>query len=313
MLRRGLLVTLNSVIHIGTSGYDYSGWVGADRFYPPSLKNQRRDWLTYYASQFDVAELNFTYYGETKPQQMEDMLRRVDPAQALYLLEGEIRPLPQFQFVIKAYSALTHEMDPGWRAVAEKFVNDVAPLQQSRKLAGVLAQFTPKMKYGEKPLTYVVRLAEALAPMQLIAEFRHPSWFTPEVAAQLSRRGIVFTLVDTPPEVKLPLIGLNKALDAEQVTAPLTEASGEEVRAALAPAPFAYVRMHGRNAGHWFGGDGVQRYNWNYTADEMDWIAWRTRTHVPEHLYVLFNNCYWAYAARNAQHLKELYYAQGRE
>ncbi len=290
-------------MHIGTSGYDYSSWVGADRFYPPSLKNQRRDWLTYYASQFEVAELNFTYYGETKPQQMEDMLRRVDPSQALFLLEGEFRPLADFQFVIKAYSALTHEMDAGWRGVAEKFVSDVSPLQEAGKLAGVLAQFTPKMKYGEKPLTYVVRLAEAIAPMQLIAEFRHPSWFTPEVATQLSQRGIVFTLVDTPPEVELPLLGLKRS---DQ-----TEASAEEVREALQTAPFEYIRLHGRNAGHWYGGDGVQRYNWNYTPEEMDWIVWRTRTHVPKHLYVLFNNCYWAYAARNAQQLKELYYGAG--
>lgn len=294
-------------VHIGTSGYDYSGWVGADRFYPPSLKAQRRDWLTYYASQFDVAELNFTYYGDTKPQQMEEMLRRVDPSQALFLIEGEFRPLPEFRFVIKAYSALTHEMDANWRSVAEKFVTDVRPLQESAKLAGVLAQFTPKMKYAEKQLTYVVRLAEAIAPMQLIAEFREPSWFTPEVAAQLSRRGIVFTLVDTPPEVQLPLIGLKRS--GEGVAEPSAEeASADEVRAALEPAPFAYIRLHGRNAGHWYGGDGVQRYNWNYTPEEIDWIAWRTRTHVPEHMYVLFNNCYWAYAARNAQQLKELYY-----
>jgi uncharacterized protein YecE (DUF72 family) len=292
-------------IHIGTSGYDYSGWVGADRFYPPSLKAQRRDWLTYYASQFEVAELNFTYYGETKPQQMEDMLRRVNPAQALFLLEGEFRPLPQFKFVIKAYSALTHEMDAGWRTVAEKFVSDVSPLHESGRLVGVLAQFTPKMKYGEKQLTYVVRLAEAIAPMQLIVEFREPSWFTPEIALQLARRGIVFTLVDVPPEVQLPLLGLNTSAHGERA---VEEAPAEEVRAALEPAPFAYIRLHGRNAGHWYGGDGVQRYNWNYSPDEMDWIAWRTRTHVPEHLYVLFNNCYWAYAAKNAQRLKELYY-----
>jgi uncharacterized protein YecE (DUF72 family) len=287
--------------YIGTSGYDYSGWVGADRFYPPSLKSQRKDWLTYYASQFDVAELNFTYYGETKPAQLEDMLKRVEPSHSLLLLEGKFSPLPHFQFVIKAYSALTHEMDSSWREVAAKFVNDVVPLHDSGKLAGVLAQFTPKMKLGEKQLTYVVRLAEAVAPMQLIAEFRHPSWFIPEVAAKLASYGIVFTLVDVPPEVQLPLLGLfEKAASS-------AEAQAAEVRAALADAPFAYIRLHGRNAGHWFGGDGVERYNWNYTPEQMDWIAWRTRTHVPEQLYVLFNNCYWAYAARNARQLQELY------
>ena len=298
-------------LHIGTSGYDYSGWVGTDLFYPPSLKNQRRDWLTYYASQFEVAELNFTYYGETKPQQMEDMLRRVDTSQALYLIEGEFRPLPSFQFVIKAYSALTHEMDSGWRGVAEKFVTDVSPLQQSGKLAGILAQFTPKMKYGEKQLTYVVRLAEVLAPMQLIAEFRHPSWFRPEVAAQLSRRGIVFTLVDVPPEVQIPLIGMNRVGSTSLQDQPIvSEAEAVEVCEALEAAPFAYVRLHGRNAGHWFGGDGVQRYNWDYTAEQMGWIARRLRTHVPSQMYVLFNNCYHAYAAKNAQQLKELCHEQ---
>jgi len=305
------------LIHIGTSGYDYSGWVGADRFYPPSLKNQRKDWLTYYASQFDVAELNFTYYGETKPAQLEDMLRRVDPDRALILLEGEFRPRAEFKFVIKAYSALTHEMDSSWRDITTRYVQHVAPLAQSRKLAGVLAQFTPRLKYGEKPLTYVVRLAEALAPLQLIAEFRHPSWFRPEIAGRLARHGVVFTLVDTPPEVQLPQMGLLAQQPNPYEPPPLTieaasvaEAQADEVRAALADAPFGYVRLHGRNEGHWYGGDGVQRYNWNYSPTEIDWLAWRTRTSVPEEAYVLFNNCYWAYAARNARTFQELFYGR---
>ena len=43
---------------IGTSGYDYPEWKGI--FYPQDLK--RKDFLSYYATQFNALELNNTFY-----------------------------------------------------------------------------------------------------------------------------------------------------------------------------------------------------------------------------------------------------------
>ncbi len=46
------------MIRLGTSGFSYDDWVGA--FYPPGLP--KREWLAYYAREFDTVELNVTYY-----------------------------------------------------------------------------------------------------------------------------------------------------------------------------------------------------------------------------------------------------------
>ena len=43
---------------IGTSGYDYPEWKGV--FYPEDLK--RKDFLIFYATQFNALELNNTFY-----------------------------------------------------------------------------------------------------------------------------------------------------------------------------------------------------------------------------------------------------------
>lgn len=44
---------------IGTSGYDYPEWKGV--FYPEDLK--RKDFLIFYVTQFNVLELNNTFYN----------------------------------------------------------------------------------------------------------------------------------------------------------------------------------------------------------------------------------------------------------
>ena len=44
---------------IGTSGYDYPEWKGV--FYPEDLK--RKNFLSFYATQFNAPELNNTFYN----------------------------------------------------------------------------------------------------------------------------------------------------------------------------------------------------------------------------------------------------------
>ena len=51
-------MNMNNIL-IGTSGYDYPEWKGV--FYPEDLK--RKDFLSYYATQFNALELNNTFYS----------------------------------------------------------------------------------------------------------------------------------------------------------------------------------------------------------------------------------------------------------
>jgi uncharacterized protein YecE (DUF72 family) len=272
---------------VGTSGYDYQEWVGEDRFYPASLAQRRPDWLTYYASQFPLVELNFTYYGTTSPRQLENMLKRVEPRRRLSLLEGEFAPRPDFSFVIKAYASLTHEIGRDWREQAAHFAADTAPLKEAGRLTGVLAQFPSRFKRTRQTLTYVARLAEALDGLRVIAEFRDMSWFREDVLRLLREHGLVVAGVDAPEEAKLPRS--------------LEEPAGVgHVRPKI-----QYFRLHGRREGSWWSGDAASRYEYRYSSGQLQQFARRLSTSMQPKTLVIFNNHRYADAAKNARQLEE--------
>lgn len=59
-------------ILIGTSGYDYPEWKGV--FYPEDLP--RKDFLSYYATQFNTVELNNTFYNMPTAERMQNFYDR---------------------------------------------------------------------------------------------------------------------------------------------------------------------------------------------------------------------------------------------
>lgn len=301
----------------GTSGYDYQEWVGAERFYPPGLAGRRSEWLTYYASQFPIAELNFTYYGVTSPQQLENMLARTDPRRTVNLLEGEFRPLAGFQFTIKAYAALTHQIDDGWRGHAGKFREDIAPLTESGRLLGVLAQFPPRFHISSEALRYVLALAEALAPNRLIAEFRHADWLRAKPRAELLMHGIVVCGIDAPEAAGMPSAFATDETSVSaggrpSLAAPVGQASSLPVEdagkmpAPPASVPFRYLRLHGRREETWWTGDAASRYDYLYSEPQLRKLAARLLKSEMDTIYVMFNNHRHANAAKNARQLQEI-------
>ncbi len=78
------------MIYLGTSGFSYDDWVG--NFYPIGMP--RREWLVYYAREFDACEINSTYYALPKPSTLEAMAKKTG--------EG-------FIFSVKANQGMTHE------------------------------------------------------------------------------------------------------------------------------------------------------------------------------------------------------------
>jgi len=61
------------MIYSGTSGFSYDDWVGS--FYPAGLP--KREWLTYYAREFNTCELNSTFYALPKPSSLEAMADKI--------------------------------------------------------------------------------------------------------------------------------------------------------------------------------------------------------------------------------------------
>ena len=47
------------MIYLVTSGFSYDDWVG--NFYP--IGRPKREWITYYAREFNTCEVNSTYYS----------------------------------------------------------------------------------------------------------------------------------------------------------------------------------------------------------------------------------------------------------
>ena len=127
--------------------------------------------------------------------------------------------------------------------------------------------------------------------MPLAVEFRHASWATDRVFAELERRRTTLVAVDEP---QLP--GLFPALDV--VTNP----------------DFFYIRFHGRNAKGWRSGNMQKQFDYDYSDRELrEWVDTRI-TGMVQHAAgggIFFNNHVRAQAPRNAMRLINLLIERG--
>jgi uncharacterized protein YecE (DUF72 family) len=249
-------------VWIGTSGYSYPDWVGD--FYPPGTKSANM--LPYYARQFPLVELNYTFY-------------RPPTASALATL-AEKAP-PGFQFIVKAPQTISHEQ-----------LNDDLPsfrlatgeLARRGRLLGTLCQLPQSCHHGRRNLDRLAMLGGALGGLRPAVEFRHPSWFRPEMPAWLAAHGLDLVAVDAP---ELPGIYPSRWVQAGRR---------------------AYVRLHSRNAANWYAG-GKERYDFSFSDKDLgEWVdAASAAAGITDEALFLFNNCYGGQAAVNARRLAQLF------
>lgn len=248
-------------IHVGTSGFDYPGWVGP--FYPPGTR--RKGMLSFYSRQFDTLELNFTFYGIPGPESLARMVRETPPS---------------LGFFVKAHRGITHRREP--RKYLSPFLRYLEPARESGRLRGVLLQFPQSFHNTPANREYLRWVARSLAPLPLVLEIRHDCWLGDGLFRLLREWGIAFCCVDEP---RLP--GLVPPLG-------------------IVTAGMAYLRLHSRNGRNWYSGG--SRYDYDYSREEL--LQWadklRALSRVTTSVYVFFNNCHGAQAARNALLLKEL-------
>ena len=269
-------ISTNTPCHlfVGTSGYSYAEWADAG-FYPPGTKSGNM--LPFYAQNFPITELNFTWYQMPKARTLERM-RRQAPA--------------DFRFAAKLTRTLTHEIDPGqWRGQAAQYRDGIAPLIQARKLAAILLQFPPSFVRAPQNRRYLAALLDELDGLPLAVEFRHASWATDRVFAELERRRTTLVAVDEPD-----LPGLFPRLDI--VTNP----------------GLFYIRFHGRNAKGWRSGNMQKQFDYDYGDDELRRWANRRIAKMTRHAssgIIFFNNHVRAQAPRNAVRLINLLIERG--
>jgi len=148
--------------------------------YPPGLSSGR--WLRHYAQFFDTVELNATFYRLPK--------RAAAERWAAETPDG-------FSFAVKVSRYLTHVVRLADAAEhLGLLLERIEPLVQAGKVGPLLWQLPPTFRRDDD------RLAGALAQLPTAFrhafEFRHPSWFAPEVLDLLRRHHVALVIADRP-------------------------------------------------------------------------------------------------------------------
>lgn len=167
-------------VHIGCSGWNYRDWRG--RLYPPGLSSRR--WLAYYAQHFGTVEVNATFYRLATRAAVE---RWVDQTPE------------DFCFAVKASRYMTHvKRLRGISEALRRFYDPLAPLSRAGRLGVVLWQLPENFHRDDARLNGWLELLDSFPPTRHTIEFRHPSWFVPEVFDALRARDVALTIGDHP-------------------------------------------------------------------------------------------------------------------
>ncbi|MBC5815716.1 MAG: DUF72 domain-containing protein [Candidatus Eremiobacteraeota bacterium] len=256
------------MVRIGTCGYSYADWKG--KFYPAKIKPI--DMLTYYAQHFNIVEIDATYYRVLPKSTFESMNSR-SPA--------------EFRFAVKLPGTATHASAESRGTVhpdVALFYENLEPLIEHQKLACILMQFPNSFKPTPENDSYLEKLRNALKGLVTVAEFRNRDWQTPKTLELLRALDIGICNVDGPQFKSLPRAS--------------SEVAGE----------FAYIRFHGRNYKTWWNGTATSRYDYLYSAEELEpWVERiETVSAAAKETVVLFNNHASANATVNAKQMQEL-------
>jgi len=195
-------------------------------------------------------------------------------------MEGMVKHTPpDFRFFVKAYKGFTHEHDLSGK---NEFLAGLKPMQEAGKLSGLLFQFPQSFKDTDENRKYLMEVAEQFQK-DVAVEFRDNSWAKQSVFDFLEANHLALVSVDEPQVSTLfPNIG-------------------------KATTELGYVRFHSRDRAKWYK-SGAERYDYLYSDDELrEWIPKiKAIAERARRIFIYFNNCHAAQAAKNAQRMKEL-------
>jgi len=266
--------------------------------------------LRFYASVFDVVEVNSSYYAIPDVLTVRRWAERTPPGfvfhvKAWALMTGHhprAQSLPaDLVRLISPRARRTHrgEIEAGEfppEALDEAFRlfrAALTPLVDAGKLGYVLFQLAPWVRYDDARLEYLASLPSRLPGWRIAVEFRHHSWLPDHVHEALStlrRARVACVSVDAPA------------------------AAGAVPRLTEVTAPLAVFRLHGRNVEGWLrqvrGEEPSvrEKYDYLYTESELRELMPEIdeAANEAEQVYVSFNNNNRDYPVRNALMLKRL-------
>jgi len=199
-------LNLEEKLRIGCSGWSYKDWLGP--FYPKEL--QPKDYLGFYSKVFNCVEIDSSFY-RIPNQFMVGQWKANTPT--------------GFLFSPKLPKKITHD---------NKLENSESTLlyfysvlnRLGDKLGPIAIQLPPSVKLSTH-LDVMKKFLSQLRPdFRHAIEFRHKSWFTPEVYELLRANNVAMVwsfnqYLETPPEVTADFVYLRMVGDRE-----LTEFTG---------------------------------------------------------------------------------------
>jgi uncharacterized protein YecE (DUF72 family) len=235
-------------VRIGCSGWQYKDW--RERFYPKGCA--QRKWLEHYAGTFDTVEVNSTFYRLANRDAVARWVEQT-PEDFVFALKAS-----RYMTHIKRLAELPESM--------ERYYDRIEPLVESPKLGPIVWQLPPNFKRDDERLRYALG---QLPAGRHCFEFRHETWFVPEVYEMLREFRVALVIGDHP----------QRPWQAYEMTADWT-----------------FVRFH----------YGARGRRGNYSRTELETWAkrieqWRRKTEV----FVYFNNDWEGFAIDNGRWLKK--------
>ncbi|MDE5453191.1 DUF72 domain-containing protein [Bradyrhizobium sp. CSA112] len=234
---------------IGTSGWHYDSWRGP--FFPKGLPLKEQ--LPYYSSQFSTTELNGVFYRTPTPEAVTSWRDQTGR---------------DFIFAWKASKFITH-----WKRLSGNSVNSLELLEDrlsllGRKAGPILFQLPPNFEVDADRLASFLKLLPKKRRYSF--EFRHPSWYAPEILRLLRAQNISLCISDH-----------------HDAPAPWTRT-----------ADFVYVRGHGPTG----------RYKGHYSQRTLSEWARRIRSWKKQgcDVFVYFDNDQKSAAPADARSLREI-------
>jgi uncharacterized protein YecE (DUF72 family) len=165
-------------LYIGTSGWSYKHWSGI--FYPSDVKPAQ--YLEYYITQFDCAELNSSFYHLPVPSTISGWMKRTPES---------------FRFCPKLSRFITHQKRLHNPEEALKRFFDLFDVMQQR-LGPVLIQLPPGLHFNRSLVCdFLDILKEHYGNYRFAIEIRHRSWITDDFFDILKQYGTAFVVADS--------------------------------------------------------------------------------------------------------------------
>ena len=192
-------------ILVGTSAFTAEGWSGS--FYPPDI--QPRDYLSYYATQFDAVELDNTFYRTPALSTVKGWYAKTPPGflfaakvpQAITHEKVLVDCDEELNHFLKTMEALGEKLGPllfqfGYFNKS-RFRDDKGAAVESERAASEGRPYNGRTQEGAEFLARLKPFLKRLPKgFQYAVEIRNKTWLDARFAETLREHGVALALID---------------------------------------------------------------------------------------------------------------------